>query len=101
MLPIYYNNNQKFIQEKLDPSIIKSTKIFEKAEIKWICVDDIMKMRSKFRSYFQNIVDMIHSDKNEIKQFIEKSLKTNGKNKTNKNKTSKNKTLKKYSYRIK
>jgi len=101
MLPIYYNNNQKFIQEKLDPTIIKSTKIFEKAEIKWICVDDIMKMRSKFRSYFQNIVDMIHSDKNEIKQFIEKSLKTNGKNKTNKNKTSKNKTLKKYSYRIK
>ena len=55
-----------------------------------------MKMRSKFRSYFQNIVDMIHSDKNEIKQFIEKSLKTNGKNKI-----SKNKTLKKYSYRIK
>jgi transcription termination factor NusB len=94
MLPIYYNNNQKFIHEKLDPSIIKSTKIFEKAEIKWICVDDIIKSRSKFRSYFQNIVDMIYTNKNNIKQFVEKSLKTNSKNKTNNKKTNKNKTIK-------
>jgi hypothetical protein len=77
MLPFYYNNNQRFIQKKLDPEIIKSTKIFEKAEIRWICVDDIIKMRSQFRSYFQNIVDMMLAQKESIKQFIEHS----GKNK--------------------
>ena len=40
-LPHYYNNNQRFLQAHLDPSIIKKTKIFEKAEIRWIPVDDI------------------------------------------------------------
>jgi hypothetical protein len=70
MLSFYYNNNQRFLQEKLDPEIIKSTKIFEKAEIKWICVDDIIKMRSQFRSYFQNIVDMIYQQKDNIEHFV-------------------------------
>ena len=75
MLPFYYNNNQLFLQQKLEPEIIKSTKIFEKAEIKWICVDDLMPMRSNFRSYFQNIVDMIYKQKTDINRFIIKGLK--------------------------
>jgi len=75
MLAFYYNNNQRFLQQKLDPEIIKSTKIFEKAEIRWICADDIIKMRSQFRSYFQNIVDMIYEQKNDIEHFVMKGLK--------------------------
>lgn len=83
MLPFYYNNNQRFIQKHLSPDIIKSTKIFEKAEIKWICVDDIIKMRPIFRSYFQNIINIIYREKTMIRQFIEKKLKiSNIKNKT-------------------
>ena len=42
-------------------------------------------MRPKFRSYFQNIIDIIYSQRNEIKKFISKNLKKNTK-----------KTLKKY-----
>ncbi len=91
LLPFYYNNNQQFLQKRLDPKIIKKSKIFEKEEIKWVCVDDIIKMRPKFRSYFQNIVDMMYAEKNEIKKFISTSLK----------KSTKKKTLKKrYSYFI-
>jgi 8-oxo-dGTP pyrophosphatase MutT (NUDIX family) len=82
MLPHYYNNNQKFIQTHLAEDIIKKTKIFEKEEIRWVCVDDIVKMRPEFRSYFQNIIDIIYKDKNSIKKFIEKNLKKNTKNKT-------------------
>jgi transcription termination factor NusB len=63
--------------------------LFEKAEIKWVCVDDIKKMQPKFRSYFQNIVDMIYAQKNEIKMFISKNLK----------KSTKKKTLKRHSKR--
>lgn len=86
-LPFYYNNNQKFLQKRLDSKIIKKSKIFEKEEIKWVCVDDIIKMRPKFRSYFQNIVDMIYSQKNDIKKFILISLKNTKKHeKTRKNK---------------
>jgi len=72
-LPYYYNNNQKFLQKRLDPKIFKTTKIFEKAEIKWVCIDDIKKMRPQFRSYFQNIIDMILTQKNDIIKFIKKS----------------------------
>jgi hypothetical protein len=28
-LPFYYNNNQRFLQKRLDPDIIKKSKIFE------------------------------------------------------------------------
>ena len=89
MLEFYYNNNQKFIQKRLDPKVIQKSKIFEKEEIRWICVDDIMKMRSQFRSYFQNIVDMIYAQRNDIKKFI----MSRGKRK--RGKTRKNQPLKK------
>jgi hypothetical protein len=87
MLEFYYNNNQRFIQKRLDPKVIQKSKIFEKEEIRWICVDDIMKMRGQFRSYFQNIVDMIYAQRGDIKKFIMKGLGTKDgkKNKTRKN----------------
>lgn len=89
-LPLYYNNNQKFLQTHLDPDVIKKTKIFEKEEIRWICIDDIMKMRSQFRSYFQNIVDMIYKEKDGIKKFINNCVKKGTKNKTLKRRRSYN-----------
>jgi hypothetical protein len=73
MLEFYYNNNQRFIQKKIDPSVIKKSKIFEKQEIRWICIDNLKKMRHQFRSYFQNIVDNILTEQKSIYQFIKKS----------------------------
>ena len=94
-LPHYYNNNQQFLQKRLDPAIIKKTKIFEKAQIKWICVDELPKMRKQFRSYFQTIVDLICSQKQDIYQFIKrKSGNKSQKNKSRKNKSRKNKSRK-------
>ena len=89
MLPYYYNNNQRFLQKRLDPNVIKNTKIFEKAEIRWVCIDDLKKMRKEFRSYFQNVVDDIISKKEEIYNFIKKSSITSIKNKSLKNNTRK------------
>ena len=68
-LPHYYNNNQRFLQKHLDPKIIKTSKIFEKAEIRWVCIDDLKKMRPHFRSYFQLIVDMMLNQKESIRAF--------------------------------
>jgi 8-oxo-dGTP pyrophosphatase MutT (NUDIX family) len=72
LLPFYYNNNQRFLQKRLDPTVIKNSKIFEKSEIRWVCIDDLKKMRPQFRSYFQNIVDMILSQKDSIQHFMRK-----------------------------
>lgn len=71
-LPFYYNNNQSFLQKKLDKHILKNSKIFEKVEIKWVCISELPKMRPKFRHYFRNIVDKILAEKDDIKHFIEK-----------------------------
>ena len=96
-LPYYYNNNQRFLQKRLEPKIFKTSKIFEKAEIRWVCVNDLKQMRPKFRFYFQHIVDMILNQKESIKSFIEKCGVKNTKKKTLRQKTGyKNKTRRVY-----
>ena len=75
LLPYYYNNNQKFLQKRLDKKIIRDTKIFEKTEIRWVCVSELLNMRSKFRSFYKNIIDIIIEEKNEIYDFINSKTK--------------------------
>ena len=75
LLPHYYNNNQRFLQKRLPPKVFKTTKIFEKAEIRWVPIDNLKKMRPQFRCYFQNIVDMMLNQQESIKEFIEKCRK--------------------------
>lgn len=95
MLPHYYNNNQRFLQKHLSPEIIKSTKIFEKAEIRWICIDELKKMRKQFRSFFQHIVDEILANKSEITRFIkERNPQSNSKTRKRKRKRQSNKSRK-------
>jgi hypothetical protein len=65
-LPRYYNNNQRFLQKRLPAQIIKNSKIFEKAEIQWFCIDDLLKKKSTFRNYFQDILPMILGKRREI-----------------------------------
>ena len=98
MLVKYYNNNQRFLQKKLDPSIISETKIFEKTEIKWFSFDEMVKRKSEFRTFYQNIVQLILNKQNEIEFFVNKKLKnntvkkfkrSNKSNKSNKSKKSK------------
>ena len=91
LLPYYYNNNQRFLQKRLDASVIKNSKIFEKAEIRWVCIEDIIKMRKEFRHYFQPIVDMIYSQKKEIRAFISNALKQS-KHHSHSHKTRKNRS---------
>jgi transcription termination factor NusB len=91
-LPYYYNNNQRFLQKRLEPKVLKNSKIFEKSEIRWVPVTDLKKIRPQFRGYFQNIVDMILSQKESIRNFIEKTQKKGTKKKTLKQKTILNKT---------
>ena len=72
-LPVYYNNNHRFLERKLSKNLIKNSKIFEKEEIKWICVDDIPKMRNQFRHYFRDVADQIYDEKAAIRAFLRSS----------------------------
>jgi 8-oxo-dGTP pyrophosphatase MutT (NUDIX family) len=74
-LPFYYNNNQRFLQKRLDPDVIKKTKIFEKEEIRWMSIDEIKKMKPQFRFFFKPVIDRIYNEREDIKKFIMKGLK--------------------------
>lgn len=74
LLPHYYNNNQKFLQKRLDPKIIKNTKIFEKTQIKWISFDDIKKHHNDFRSFYKNVIHLILGNRSAIEEFVKLKL---------------------------
>lgn len=93
-LPHFYNNNQRFLQKRLPAKVFKTTKIFEKAEIKWICIDDIPKMMPHFRFWYRNIIHQILSQKNDIKKFVEKGLKKSTEKKALRGKTVHNRARK-------
>ena len=84
MLVKYYNNNQRFLQKKLDPRIISETKIFEKTEIKWFSFDEMLKRKKEFRTFYQNIVELILNNRHEIELFVKtryRNKKTQSRNK--------------------
>jgi hypothetical protein len=72
----YYNNNQRFLQKRLDPKIIRDSKIFEKQQIRWFSVNDIirMKKRKEFRSFYQKVIELILAKRVGIDAFIKKAL---------------------------
>lgn len=69
----YYNNTQQFIQKRLPASVIKSVRIFEKSEIRWICIDELQRMKPKFRHFYGETIDHIIAQQSEIAKFIRKS----------------------------
>ena len=83
-LPFYYNNNQRFLQKRLDPKIIEKSKIFEKAEIRWFSIDEIKKRKVPFRSYYYNIADLIIKNELAINKFVSSKLQVKNKNITKK-----------------
>ena len=69
-LPKYYNYNHKFLWEKMDKKLLNKTKLFEKIEIKWFSVDDLVKQRKVFRNFYQEITDLFIENKQNIADFI-------------------------------
>lgn len=90
LLPHYYNNNQQFLQKRLDKKIIRDTKIFEKTQIKWFSFADIEKSHSEFRSFYKNVVSLILGNRDKIEEFVRRSMakrSTRKRKHTNKQKT--------------
>jgi 8-oxo-dGTP pyrophosphatase MutT (NUDIX family) len=74
----YYNNNQRFLQRNLPPRVFKETKIFEKAEIRWIPIDKLMDLKRSFRSYYQNIIPLLNDNRPHISSFVKKYITPGG-----------------------
>ena len=77
-LPMYYNNNHKFIWDKMDKDVLNETKLFEKIEIQWFTVEDMKKRMKEFRGFYQKMVSQLLQSEQKIKKFIKKNIvKTN------------------------
>jgi 8-oxo-dGTP pyrophosphatase MutT (NUDIX family) len=69
-LPELYNNNHRFLWEKLDQHYLKQTKLFEKIEIKWFSVTEMKKKIKDFRPFYQDIVKHILEEMPKIKKIF-------------------------------
>ena len=78
-LPFYYNNNQAFLQKRLDKKVYKESKLFEKAEIQWMCINDLKKKQTEFRNFYQKIIDIILRERKQIFSFLSSCSKTRSK----------------------
>ena len=73
-LTLYFNRYQNFIQHKLDKSIIRKSKLFEKTEIKWFSFEDIAKNKSKFRQFYRKIINILLDNKKIITEDCQKLM---------------------------
>lgn len=65
MLPLYFNNHHKFIQKNL-PVLVDKNGLFEKSEIKWFTIEDLIKEYTSFRNFYKSIVNNIIINKDLI-----------------------------------
>ena len=66
----YFNKSQNCIQNNLSKKMIKSTFIFEKQEIKWFNINELKHKLHFFRSFYQEMVNVILLNEKIIKDNI-------------------------------
>jgi len=54
----------------MNNDVLNETNLFEKIEINWFSVDDMISKRNLFRPFYRNIVDMLLADIKNIRAFI-------------------------------
>lgn len=71
----YYKNNYRFFEKYLPGAKNNPHNgLLEKSEIKWFTFAELKKNREKFRSFYQNMVDVILEHEAEIKSKILKPI---------------------------
>lgn len=68
-LPKYYNNNHMFLWNRMDHEVLGKTKLFEKIEIRWFSVEDMKRQKKEFRNFYQDFIDDILSNIENIEKF--------------------------------
>lgn len=69
-LPKYYNQNHRFLWERMDHHVLSETMLFEKIEIDWFSCEETKRRKKEFRHFYQEIVDKILKEKENIEEHI-------------------------------
>jgi len=79
----YYNDNHAFLWKRMNHKQLCKTKLFEKVIIDWFPLQDIVNRKIPFRCFYHDIAEKIVSEKEQIRDFIQKNVsKLSPKNKT-------------------
>jgi len=81
-LPLYFNNNYRFIKETANLRSIAAhpeNGYFEKSHVRWFTLADLKRERGAFREYFRNFLDMIEYRAPEIRRLMERRKRTKSK----------------------
>lgn len=70
-LPKYYNQNHRFLWDRMDTTLLSKTKLFEKIEIGWFSIEDIKHHKAEFRNFYQEIVDELLDNIENIQKFAD------------------------------
>jgi 8-oxo-dGTP pyrophosphatase MutT (NUDIX family) len=70
-LPLYFNRMATFIHDK-QPRLL-DTVLFEKSELKWFSIDDMVCHRNVFRHFYRDIVDLLVQHQKQILLFLRKN----------------------------
>jgi 8-oxo-dGTP pyrophosphatase MutT (NUDIX family) len=66
----FYNNNHAFLEKRLPEDVYKSSKLFEKSEVRWFSVNELQKRKRLFRPYYRNIINILIENASKIHQFV-------------------------------
>lgn len=82
-LPHYYKNNYEFFSRYL-PHVKhkRDNGLLEKAKIRWFTFDELKSKKKEFRSFYQNIVDLILKEEKQINSKMKIQLKNEKKRAT-------------------
>ena len=95
-MPLYFNNNYRFIKETANLRSIAAhpeNGYFEKSHVRWFTLEDLKRERGAFREYFRNFLDMIHYRAPEIRRLMEKQSNRNRKQSNRNRKQSNRKSV--------
>lgn len=81
-LTTYYNNNHKFLWNRMNHNVLNKTRLFEKIEINWFSETEMMDRIGEFREFYQEFVKMFNENKKELKDFVREKMMKNYKNRT-------------------
>lgn len=73
-LPIYYNQNHRFLWDRMDRNLLNKTKLFEKIEIQWFTTTQMKNKIKHFRSFYQDIVRHFLGKQRQIKKYVQTHL---------------------------
>ena len=90
-LPFYYNNNHRFLWDRMDHQLLNKTKLFEKIEIQWFTPEQMRKRIREFRSFYQAIVFQFLESLPKIRSFLKAKRNSSRKVHSYKRKTQKRK----------